>query len=218
MGRPTAMLADDHTLLVEGLRKLLDPHFEVLAVVPDGRSLVEQAAKLKPDLILMDISMPLLNGFDAARKLKKEVPKSKIVFLSVHSDPEFVIEAFKKGARGYLLKNSAASELVFSLKEILKGGIYVTPLAANALVDGIKDPEEARDSLLKRAGSSLTVRQREILQLVAEGYSAKEIASALGISVKTVEYHKKHIMDLLDIHTVAQLTRYAISKHIVSLE
>ena len=136
----------------------------------------------------------------------------------MHSDPEFVVEAFKAGARGYLLKRSAASELVFSLKEILKGGIYVTPLAANALVDGVKDPDEARGALLKRAGADLTVRQREILQLVAEGYSAKEIASALGISVKTVEYHKKHIMDLLDIHTVAQLTRYAISKNIVSLE
>ena len=218
MGRPTVIIADDHTLVLEGFRKLLDPHFDVLAAVGDGRTLLEQALKLRPDIILLDISMPLLNGLDAARRLRKEVPRSKIVFLSMHSDPEFVVEAFKAGARGYLLKRSAASELVFSLKEILKGGFYVTPLAANALIDGIKDPDDSKSQPIATLSANLTVRQREVLQLVAEGYSAKEIASTLGISVKTVEYHKKQIMDLLNIHTVAQLTRYAISQRIVSIE
>lgn len=218
MSRATVLLADDHTMVLEGFRKLLDPHFEVLAGVQDGRALVEQAPKLKPDIILLDISMPLLNGLDAARKLRKEVPQSKIVFLSMHSDPEFVVEAFKAGARGYLLKRSAGSELVFSLKEVLKGGFYVTPLVANALIKEVKGPEDAKSPTIKNARANLTVRQREVLQLVAEGYSAKEIAVALDISVKTVEYHKKQIMDFLDIHTVAQLTRYAISQRIVSIE
>ncbi len=214
MKKPTVVLADDHTLVLEGFKRLLEPQFEILAAVDNGRTLVEEAQKLKPDLILLDISMPLLNGIDAARKLTKTIPRSKIVFLSMHSDPEFVVEAFKAGGRGYLLKRSAGSELTFALQEILKGRFYATPLVANTLVEGI----QGRGSDKNDTGSVLTPRQREVLQLVAEGYSAKEISSALNISVKTVEYHKKQIMDSLNIHTIAQLTRYAISQRLVSLE
>jgi DNA-binding NarL/FixJ family response regulator len=178
---------------------------------------VEQAPKVRPDIILVDISMPLLNGIEAARQLAKTVPRSKIVFLSMHSDPEFVVEAFKVGGRGYLLKRSAGSELAFCLREVLKGHFYATPLVAKTLIEGIPERGSAGEAPATAAGT-LTPRQREVLQLVAEGYSAKEIASTLDISVKTVEYHKKQIMDSLDLRTVAQLTRYAISHRIVPLE
>jgi DNA-binding NarL/FixJ family response regulator len=218
MSKPSIVIADDHVLVLEGFRKLLETHFDVVAAVEDGRAAIRQASKLKPDIVLLDISMPLLNGLDAAKILKRKSPRSKIVFLSMHSDPEIIVKAFQAGACGYLLKRSAGSELVFSLKEILKGGFYVTPMAANALVEEIKGPDKSQVPHIKSKCDNLTVRQREVLQLVAEGYSAKEIASALDISAKTVEYHKTQIMDLLNIHTIAQLTRYAIAQNIVSIE
>lgn len=218
MKRPRVLLADDHTLVAQGIQKLLEPQFELVGTSADGRALLEDADRLRPDIILMDISMPLLNGIDAAKRLRKTVPESKIVFLTMHADPTYVSEAFRAGGLGYLLKRAAAAELVFALEEVLKGRYYVTPAVAKDVVRPVLErdargratpPEEARE---------LTPRQREVLQLVAEGKSIKEIAHILTISVKTVEFHKSRIMEELDLHTTADLTKYAVAHGIASLE
>jgi DNA-binding NarL/FixJ family response regulator len=211
------VLADDHTLVVEGFKKLLEPHFDVVGTVGDGRALVEEAPKLDPEIILVDISMPLLNGIEAARQLKKTVPRSKIVFLSMHADPEYVTEAFKAGGCGYLVKRSAGSELLFALEEVLKGRYYVTPLVAKTVVNGVWQ-DDGGTSRPPVPHEKLTPRQKEVLQLVAEGKSLKEIATILDVSVKTVEFHKSRIMNVLDLRTTAELTKYAVSHGVTSLE
>jgi len=213
MKRPRLLLADDHTLVLEGLRKLLEPHFDLIETVEDGRTLLRRAPQFNPDAILLDISMPLLNGIDAARQLRKALPQTKIIFLTMHADPAYVTEAFRAGASGYLLKRSAASELVNAVNEVLRGRVYVTPLVARDML---------RSVLWTPAGPSaapgdLSSRQREILQLVAEGHTSKEIAGLLNVSVKTVEYHKARLMQRLGLRTTADLTRYAIQHGLVSL-
>jgi DNA-binding NarL/FixJ family response regulator len=218
MKNPRVLLADDHALVVEGFKKLLEPRFDVVGTVGNGRELVEEAPKLDPEIILLDISMPLLNGIEAARQLKKTMPRAKIVFLSMHADPEYVTEAFKAGGCGYLLKRSAGSELIFALEEVLKGRYYVTPLVAKTVVDGIRQDEGGTSSKPPPSHEKLTPRQKEVLQLVAEGKSLKEIASILDVSVKTVEFHKSRIMDALDLRTTAELTKYAVSHGVTSLE
>lgn len=217
MKKARVLLADDHTLVLEGIKKLLEPHFDLVGTVEDGRALLEEAAKLEPDVILVDISMPLLNGIDAARQLRKSVPDAKIVFLSMHADAAYVSEAFRAGGAGYLLKRSAASELVFAIGEVLKGRYYVTPaVAKDVLRDVFDEPEPSRREPPSRA-PRLTPRQREVLQLVAEGNTIKEIAAILDISIKTVEFHKSRIMEELDLHTTADLTKYAVAHGIASL-
>lgn len=197
MKRARLLLADDHALVAAGLRKLLEPEFDVLGTAADGRALVAAAERLKPDLILLDISLPLLNGIDAARAVKKASPDVKIIFVTMHSDPNYVDEAFRAGGSGYVLKRSAASELVTAIGEVLAGRNYITPLVTAHPAPG------------RRTGE-LTPRQREVLQLVAEGRSTKEIAGILKISIKTVEFHKSGIMQKLSMHSTAELTRYAI--------
>lgn len=218
MNRPRVLLADDHTLVAQGIQKLLEPRFELVGTSADGRSLLEDAARLKPDVILLDISMPLLNGIDAARKLRKVAPDAKLLFLTMHADPTYVTEAFRAGGLGYLLKRSAASELVFAIEEVLKGRYYVTPAVAKDVMRPVFDEDAPSRREPPESAPRLTTRQREVLQLVAEGKSIKEIASILDISVKTVEFHKSRIMEELDLHTTADLTKYAVSHGIASLD
>jgi len=211
--RARVLVADDHTLVAEGVRKLLEPHFDLLEIVENGRAVLEAAGNLHPEVILLDISMPLLNGIDAARQLSKMDPRAKILFLTMHADPAYVTEAFRAGASGYLLKRSAASELVFAIQEVLEGRTYVTPLVAKDMVSGLAPDATARAP----SSSTLTPRQREVLQLVAEGKSIKEIACILRISVKTVEFHKSRIMEQLGLRTAAELTKYAVAHGLSSL-
>jgi DNA-binding NarL/FixJ family response regulator len=193
MSRPRVLLGDDHTLVLDGFRKLLEDRCEVVGTAEDGRTLLRMAQELQPDIVTLDISMPQLNGVDAGRKLKKILPRTKLIFVTMHADPAYVNEAFKAGASGYLLKRSAGSELLQAIQSVMDGQCYVTPLVAKGLED-----------------KSLTARQREVLQLVAEGMTVKEIASALILSPKTVEFHKSQIMTQLDLHTTAELTKYAL--------
>lgn len=213
MARIRVLMADDHTLVLEGLRKLLASEFELVGMVENGRALLEAAPRLMPDVVLMDISMPMLNGFEAARKLKRKLPSVKIVFLTMHSEKAYVAEAFHTGASGYLLKRSAASELAFAIREVMKGRFYVTPLVAKDVMGMYFDPQtysRPRIARLSESAGSLTSRQREVLQLVAEGRTNKEIAAIMNISIKTVEFHKAGIMGRLGLHTTAELTRYAL--------
>lgn len=207
MTKARILLADDHTLVVEGFRKLLEPEFELVGTVEDGRALLEAAPKLQPDVILLDISMPLLNGIDAARRLKKMMPDVKLIFVTMHADPAYVTEAFRVGATGYVLKRSAAADLLQAVRAVLNGHYYVAPLITKDVLHSLlASPAERQPG-----PEPLSPRQREVLQLVAEGHSLKEIADILKISVKTVEYHKAQIMEQLDLHTTAELTKYAIA-------
>ena len=210
MNRPRILMADDHSIVLAGLRKLVEAEGEVVGTVEDGRALVEAAQKLRPDLILMDISMPLLNGLDAARQLVKLVPDSKVIFLTMHATPTYAMEAFKAGASGYLLKRSAASELRQAIQAVLQGQQYMTPLITKDVLAASLKPAEP--PARKRAVMELTPRQREVLQLVAEGKGVKEVAAMLHISVKTVEFHKARIMEELQLHSTADLIRYAVAE------
>lgn len=215
MTRPRILMADDHSLVLAGLRKLVEGEGEVVGTVEDGRALVEEAQKLRPDIILLDISMPLLNGLDAARQLTKLVPDAKLIFLTMHATPTYATEAFKAGASGYLIKRSAASELKQAIQAVIRGQHYMTPLITkDVLAATLHHPE---GQMRQRPVATLTPRQREVLQLVAEGKSTKAIATLLHISVKTVEFHKARVMDLLDLHSTADLTKYAVAEGLVSL-
>lgn len=205
--RPRVLLADDHALVSAGISKLLENDFELIGTVADGRALVAAVKERHPDVILLDISMPVLNGLEAARQIRKDSPTAKLIFVTVHSDTPYVIEAFRAGASGYVLKRSAAAELLTAVHQVLENNVYLTPLIRGAAVaDFLKAPNEQ--------GPILSKRQREVLQLVAEGHSAKEIARNLKISSKTVEFHKGLIMKKLDLHSTAELTRYAIENGI----
>jgi DNA-binding NarL/FixJ family response regulator len=215
MKKPCVLMADDHSLILAGLRKLVEAEYEVVGTVEDGRALIEAAQKLRPDLILLDISMPLLNGIEAARQLTKLVPESKLIFLTMHASATYATEAFQAGASGYLLKRSAASELIQAIQSVLRGQHYLTPLITKDVLDSILKPSTGERG--KPASTALTPRQREVLQLVAEGRGTKEIATILSVSVKTVEFHRSRIMQQLDIHTTADLTKYAITHGITGL-
>lgn len=213
MKRPRILLGDDHAIILDGLRRILEPHFEIVGTAEDGRALVAAALKLRPDMVVADISMPLLNGIEAARQIRKAQPQTKVIFLTMHPDAAYATEAFRAGASGYVLKNSAASELVTAIQEALKGRTYLTPLVAkDAIASWVQTPGQP-----EMPSGSLTSRQREILQLVAEGRSAKDIATILNISPRTVEFHKYRIMEALGLRTTAELTQYAIKHGIVSV-
>lgn len=209
------LIADDHTILVEGLKKLLEPHVQVLEVVEDGRALIEAVQRLKPDLILVDISMPLLNGIDAARQIKKFYPACKIIFLTVHADPSYATEAFRAGASGFLVKKAAATELLDAIQTVMKGHSYITPLITQDVLEPLLHGQQQDGSAEPH---QLTPRQREVLQLVAEGRTAKEIAGILSLSVKTVVFHKTNIMNQLNLHSTAELTRWAMRHGLVTSE
>jgi len=210
--RPRVLLADDHRIVAEGLRSLLEPEFELIGIVEDGRALLDAAEKLRPEVIVADISMPLLNGIDAVRQLRKFNTDIKVIFLTMHADIAYAASALEAGAQGYILKHSAPSELTTAIRSALKGRTYVTPLLAGEIMRNSNEGgKDQRDELTR-----LTVRQREVLQLLAEGHSAREIASIMNISPRTVEYHKYHMMEDLGMKTVAELIRYAVDKGIVT--
>jgi DNA-binding NarL/FixJ family response regulator len=213
--RPRILMADDHSLVLAGLQRLVEEEGDVVGTVEDGRALVEEAQRLRPDLILLDISMPLLNGLDAAKQLTKLVPDSKLIFLTVHTTPTFVTEAFKAGAVGYLVKQSATAELKLAIQTVLRGQHYMTPSVTKDMLGTKRLPSEA--PVCKRPVTALTPRQREVLQLLAEGKSTRSIGFMLHISIKTVEFHRTRLMEELDLHSVAELTKYAVSEGLVSL-
>ncbi|MGD8384285.1 MAG: response regulator transcription factor [Lysobacterales bacterium] len=207
MRRTRVFLADDHTLLLEAFTNLLEPKCDVVGTASDGREMLKMVAKLEPDVVVLDISMPNLNGFDAGEKLKKRLPDTKLIFLTVNEDPDMVTEAFRIGANGYLLKNSAASELFQAIDVVMEGSNYVTPKIARGMISSfIKNPGG------EKIHGSLSLRQREVLQLLAEGHTMKEVASVLNITPRTVAFHKYQIMEDLDIKTNSELIQYAI-KH-----
>jgi len=213
MKKPRVLLADDHQIVLEGLKSLLGGEFEVVGSVEDGRALVDQAAALHPDVIVADISMPQLNGIEAARQIKKTDKNIKIVFLTMHPDATYAANAFEAGASGFVLKHSAPSELVTAIHEAIKGRTYVTPLIAGDLIRTYQEGGSPEKDLFKK----ISPRQREILQLLAEGKSGKEIASLLNISARTVEFHKYRMMEQLNIKTSAELVQYAVKHGIVSV-
>jgi len=205
MHRPRVFLADDQTLLLEAFTTLLEPKYEIVGTASDGREMLSKVAKLHPNVVVLDIAMPNLNGFDAGEKLKKKLPEVKIIFLTVNEDPDMVTEAFRIGANGYLLKKSAASELFEAIDAVVGGGDYVTPDVARGMIG----------SFIKKPGGEnihgpLSLRQREVLQLLAEGQTMKEVASVLNITPRTVAFHKYQIMEDLDIKTNSELIKYAI--------
>jgi DNA-binding NarL/FixJ family response regulator len=212
--KPRLLLADDHTLLLEGIRLLLEPEFDLVGSVEDGQALLDAAKRLKPDIILLDISMPRLNGIDAARRLSKLQPSARLIFVTMHADADYVAEAFRAGAMGYILKRSAASELLTAIRAVLKGNHYVSPLVTRNALDLLISSSKPKGKF----PDGLTPRRREVLQLVAEGRSRKEIAGILNISVKTVEFHKGNLMRELNLQTVADFTRYAIDHGIITAE
>ena len=207
MHKPRILLADDHALVLEGFRRILEDQYELVGTVEDGRALLEAAKTLQPDLVILDVSMPLLNGIDAAAQLKKVQPKTKIIFVTMHADRDYVRSAFEAGASGYLLKRSAVDELEQAIRAVLAGHSYITPLITQDVVEVFlsKDPASTR------RGASLTFRQREVLQLLAEGRTVKDIATLLKVSTRTVEFHKAQIMEQLQLHSTADLIKYALT-------
>jgi DNA-binding NarL/FixJ family response regulator len=210
--RPRVLLADDHRMLLDALKKLLEPRYEVVDMVGDGRSLLEAAAKLQPEVIVLDIAMPHLNGLDAARHLKRSLPNVKLIFMTMNEEPEVVGEAFRAGASGFLLKQAAAFELTDAIDKVLKGGSYVTPSAAEGQANISERGPKARDHTAEP-----TPRQREVIQLLAEGHTMKEVADMLQITKRTVAAHKYDAMELLQLKSNADLVQYAIRHRIISL-
>lgn len=206
MNNARLLLADDHTLMLQGIRRILEQDFELAGSVSDGRALIAAAQELRPDVILLDISMPLLNGIDAARQIRQLLPETKLIFLTMHKDRDYVMEAFSVGASGYLLKWSAEEELTAAINRVLAGKKYLTPLLPQSWLDA----HSRRSSNMQSACCDLSSREREVLQLISEGLSAKQIAATLNLSSKTVEFHKYRIMHKLGIHTIAQLAKYAL--------
>ena len=204
------MLADDHTLLVEAFRKLLESTYDVVGTVTDGLALLDAAPALKPDVAVIDVAMPRLNGLEAGRRLKQMMPGVKLIFLTMNEDPDLAVEAMRQGASGYLLKTSAASELFRAIQAALKGSTYVTPQIARGMREAfIRDPKG------KNRGKELTPRQREVIQLLAEGKSMKEAADILGVTPRTIAFHKYRMMEDLGVKTTAELIQVSIKKHVL---
>jgi DNA-binding NarL/FixJ family response regulator len=205
------LLGDDHALILDGLRSALQPEHEIVGLAKDGRALVQAAEKLKPDLIVLDISMPLLNGFEAAKQIKKNLPSTKLIFLSQHLDPAYLKNALRLGASGYVLKSGAIEELQVAIKAVLKGETYITPAFGEDLISRLWN----RSGELTEESEHLTDRQREILQLIVEGKGNKEIADIIHVSVKTVEFHRDRIMAKLGVKTAAELSKAALQRGII---
>jgi two-component system response regulator NreC len=198
------LLADDHMMVRQGIRALLEKEgFEVVAEAMDGREAVRLAEKVKPDVAVLDIAMPLLNGIDAAREIRRVSPRTKTTLLTVHEENQYVVEALRAGVTGYVVKTKAAEDLVKAIREVSQGAVYMSPGVSREAVRAYLDGTEP-------SNDGLTPREREVLQLVAEGKTTKEVAAVLGISVKTAESHRSRIMEKLDIHETASLVRYAI--------
>ena len=210
MPKAKILLADDHTLVAEAFKRLLEPEFDVVGTVGDGRALLRAAPELKPDVVLVDLNMPLLNGLDASEQLKQVSPRIKIIVLTMNEDPDIAVETMDKWASGYLLKKSAGSELLKAVRDVLRGGRYVTPALHTAMT--------ARASRESRAEAtrSLTPRQREVLQLLAEGHTMKEAASILNVATRTVAFHKYRIMQDFGLENNSDLLRFAMKLGLVT--
>jgi DNA-binding NarL/FixJ family response regulator len=211
------LIADDHPIVVEGLRRMLESRCEVVGAVGDGRALVEAARTLAPDVIVVDVGLPLLNGIHAARLLRDVAPRARVLFLSMYGDGATVMEAFRAGAAGYLVKSGAPTELLTAIDEVLAGRCYVTPHVAREVVEralGVANAAAAPDGPTEPA-PALSDRQREVLQLVVEGRPTKEVADVLGVAVKTVEFHKTRLMRQLGCRTTVDLVRVALSRNLV---
>jgi DNA-binding NarL/FixJ family response regulator len=206
MKRIRVLLADDHPLTLEGIRSFLQPHFMSVNTVTDGRALVEEAIRIRPDLIVLDITMPLLNGVDAAIQIRKTLPAVKLVFITMHSDPAYLEAALNAGATGYVLKSAVGEELLGAVRSVLDGRIYVSPGLSSDQLERFSDPRRAAVSL------RLSSRERETLQLIAEGKATKEIAFILDISVKTVAFHRENIKKKLGLRNTAELVRHALEQ------
>lgn len=212
-GKPRLLLADDHAIVVDGLRRLLEPNFELVGTVGDGWALLESAEKLKPEVIVVDVSMPLLNGIEAVRRLKKVCPRCRVVVLSMHEDVQIAAEALRAGASGYVLKHSAAETLSHAISEVLKGHTFVSPRIAKNVMGAVMESSQRKDGHTVQ----LTPREREVLQLVAEGRTIRGISSILQVAVRTVVFHKSNIMDKLGRRTTADLTQYAITSGLINI-
>lgn len=216
MKRITVLLADDHTIVREGFRKMLElePDLEVVAEASDGRQAVTLAAKFRPDVILMDIAMPSLNGLEATRQVLKALPAARVLMLSAHSDDAYVKNAIEAGAMGFLLKQTSAHEVCRAIREVHKGKKFFSPAMSKRL-NHLNPQSIDRAGMFHKKTLQLTSRELEVLQLIAEGKANKETAAVLGIGIKTVEKHREHLMEKLDIHDTAGLTRYAIGAGII---
>ena len=212
-GRPRILIADDHNLVAELCKRLLETEFDVVGVVVDGRALVRAAGELRPDVIVLDIAMPVLNGLDAGQQIKKSLPAVKLVYLTMNPDVEVAAEAFRRGAHGYLLKTCAAGELVLGVREVLRGKSYMSPALSRDTVNFLR----RQGKNLIQEDDRLTERQREVLQLLAEGKVMKEVADILSMSTRTVAFHKYRMMEVLGAKNNAELVRYAIRNHMVSI-
>jgi len=212
MAKPRVILADDHTLILEAFEKLLAPECDVVARVTDGRALIEAVKEHRPDIVVLDLGMPLLNGLDAARQIKQNDRSVRLVFVTMNEDPDIAAEAFRAGGSAYLLKRSAGSELLTAIREAMRNRSYVTPLVTEGMLGSLINPTNSGGETPSR---ELTTRQREVLQLLAEGKSMKEVASILNVSARTVAFHKYRMMDQLKIKTNAELIQYAIRHHVI---
>ena len=208
MTRPRILMADDHLMLLEAFKALLEPDFEVVGTVTDGRTLLEEFSRLNPDVVLLDVAMPLLNGLDAGRQLKAQRRSVKLIYLTMNPDPDLAGEALRLGASGYVLKSSAAQELKQAIQEALRGRSYITPLITRDVVGSLIHQRTTR--------TELTARQREVLQLLAEGKSMKEVAAILDLTPRTVAFHKYRMMEQLRVKTSAELVKFAVREGVVA--
>ena len=209
---PKVLIADDHTLVAEACKKLLESEYEIVATVGDGRTLVRAVAQYRPHLLIVDVAMPLLNGLDAVQQAKGLAPSIKAIFLTMHHDADLAAEAFRRGASGYLLKTCAASELVVAVREVLRGKSYLSPTIAKDTVDFLL----RQGKKLVDEADKLTDRQREVLQLLAEGKCMKEVAAVLNVTPRTVAFHKYRMMEALSVRSSAELIQYAIRNHLIA--
>jgi DNA-binding NarL/FixJ family response regulator len=209
MAKPRIIIADDHTLLVEAFEKLLAPECDVVAKVADGRALLVAVREHKPDIVILDLAMPLLNGLDAARQIKQMDSSIRLIFVTMNEDPDVAAEAFRAGGAAYLLKRSAGSELLTAIREAMKRRSYITPLVTEGMLGSLMH------ATAEAGARQLTTRQREVLQLLAEGKSMKEVAAILNVTPRTVAFHKYRMMEQLKIKTTAELIQYAIRQHVI---
>ena len=211
MTKPRILLADDHVLLLGAFQRLLEPEYEIVGSVTNGQALLVAAAELKPDIAIVDIAMPQLSGLAAASQVKQSCPRTKVMFVTMNPDTEIAVEAFRSGASAYLLKTSAAAELLHAIRQVLRGGTYVTPSITKDMVGSIMRQPQRRKPL-----SSLTPRQREVVQLLAEGRSMKEVGRMLNLTPRTVAFHKYRTMEHLRIRSFAELVQFAVQQGIIT--
>jgi DNA-binding NarL/FixJ family response regulator len=210
--RARILIADDHNLVAELCKRLLEAEFDVIGTVSDGRALVRAAGELKPDVVVVDVAMPILNGLDAGRQVKEMLPAVRLIYLTMNPDVEIAAEAFRRGARGYLLKTCAAAELVVAVREVLRGKSYMSPALPQDTINFLRNQHKN----MVNEDERLTQRQREVLQLLAEGKVMKEVSNILNMSTRTVAYHKYRMMEVLGAKSTAELVKYAVKNHIVA--